>query len=410
MIKRIQEKIPFFSPHYKIERFLISVIMLFTMMVLTFFSSLAKYNKEIRMQITGKTQYSTNVTTSRTGHTGAVEGVYSNSDSTKCFILLKWDDVDTISRKASDYSLFLTGSNSSMGKTVLADAPSSSIYMFGSTGYMGIFLVDATGFTNQIQKLTIRFNQELTSVTQDMSHVSDDSYKEFDMADIYFNPGGSDKIVMNFLNSESITTDLMYYDMVVKDKEDIIREDLNKQLENLQTDLSLVNEYESRLDADEIKWSDTKNQDIVGDTIEMDEETKLYHLDTTHTIGYLDFDWQSGNVHDGYLDDLTTMSFTNYVKSLQSIAQTKSSYTDVVWYKTDGSVFEYDSSTLSSLNAAINTDINNCVTAWTTYYQNKMTYQNRLLDLLTLEHSLNEDWSIYEMVTSLDNESLMTLY
>lgn len=411
MFKKLYTKFPFLSPHYKMERFIVSTTSLLLCLLLVTGVIVMKHKNDVKSMMTGRTQYTEDIITSKTGHTGQVIGVYNNQDSTKCFVLMKWDSMDTMSRKVADYQLYLTGSNINMGKTKLQSNPEASLYIFGSTGYMGVYLIDANGFANQIEKLTIRCNQELTATIQDLSAIGDDSYKVYDMADIYFNPGGSDKIVMDFLDGDMNTKD-MYYAMLMKAQEDTLRANLNDKLQTLQTDLSLCSEYERRLDEDGIKWSDTKDRQIKNDSVTAykDDET-LLSLNTSYTCaGGLNFEWQDGNIYDGYLDDLTDLSFGAFVEKAQNAIVEKPNYAQAVWYKKDGSVFEYDSKTLSSVNASINGDIQNCMNSWVTYYEHKTDYQKLLLDLVVLEHNLDEDWSIYDVETSLQDGTLMTIY
>ena len=412
MIKKLYAKFPFLTPHYKIERFGVTVMSLLVLMCVVCGSILVKHNTEVSNMVGNQVQYTTSGTTSKTGHEFSVDGVYSSSDGTQCFILLNFSDMSSMSRNASDYQMFLTGSSYNMGKTDLLCSPQGSIYVFGSSGYMGLYLTDQAGFQSQILKLTLRCKEELSDgVEVDVSQYSDESYIKYDQADIYFNPGGSDKYVMDFLETGDMDVINMYYQMVIYWQEQDLRYELNQQLEDMQTKLALIDEYESRLDDDEILWSSNVSQEIKSDVVIYDEEKELYYLDTPYTCPKgLNFDWQDKTVQDGFLSSLTSSTYTSFWKQKQAEIEEVPTYSKLTWYMNDGSEFDYGAYTLSSAQTNIKNDIDSCIAAWQDYYLAKSTYQQKLFDFLTLENSLNENWSKYTVTTTLEDETLLRIY
>lgn len=412
MLKKLYAKFPFLSPHYKIERFGVSVAAILVLMMVVCVSIFGKHNSEISNFVGNQVRYTESGTTSKTGHAYTVENIFSDSSGTQCFLLLKWSDMSTMSRNASDYQMFLTGSSYNVRQTKLQCSPNGSIYVFGSTGYMGLYLVDTNGFPNQIIKLTLRCNEELvTGGTVDTSIYSDDSYRNHDQADIYFNPGGSDKTVMEFLNDGDMEVTNMYYQMVVHDKEQELRDDLNSQLEAMQAEIGIMHSYEKRLDDDEIVWNTMVAEEIMNDEVTYSDDTGMYYLNTDYVCPKgLDFVWQDTSVWTGYLSGLTDSTYSAFYKQKQAEEDDVPSYTKLTWYKVDGSEFDYNSYTLNTLDTSIKNDIDSCVAVWQEYYTMKNKYQQGLMDLIALEASLHDDWSRYTVITTLDNEKLLLTY
>lgn len=412
MIKKLYARFPFLTPHYKIERFGVSVTALLILMCVVCGSIMVKHNTEISHMVGNQVQYTENGTTSKTGHAFTVDGVYNSTDGTQCFLLLHFDDMSSMSRSASDYQMFLTGSSYNLGKTDLLSNPQGSIYVFGSSGYMGLYLTDQAGFQSQILKLTLRCKEELADGKEvDVSKYSDVSYTTYDQADIYFNPGGSDKNVIAFLDDGNMDVITMYYQMVIAGKEQTLRDTMNAQLETMQTKLALITEYENRLDDDEIVWTSNVSPEIKNDKVTYDEEKELYYLDTAYTCPQgLNFDWQDKTVQDGYLKSLTSSTYTSFYKQKQAEVSSTPSYSRLTWYMNDGSEFDYNGYTLGSAQTNIKNDIDACILAWQEYYSAKNVYQTGLFEFLELENDLSESWSKYTVVTTIDDESLLRTY
>ena len=97
--------------HHRMERFGVSFVVLVACLVVTTCSIFFKVQKDNKQELTTKAKYTTEFVTSRTGISGTVEEVYANKEHTKAFVLLKFDNVDSISTDAKNYQLFLTGSS-----------------------------------------------------------------------------------------------------------------------------------------------------------------------------------------------------------------------------------------------------------------------------------------------------------
>lgn len=411
MLKKLYAKFPFLTSHYAIERFGVSITTLLVCMTIICSSILVKHSHEVNNMVGSNVQYTTAGTTSKTGHEFNVTGVYSDSVGKQCFILLYFQDMSTMSRNASDYQMFLTGSSYDMKKKDLLCNPQGSIYVFGSSGFIGLYLNDEAGFQSQILKLTLRCKSELADANVDIEKYADESYINFDQADIYFNPGAADKDVKQFLEDGNMDVRDMYYQTVVSYNEADERAVLNELLSGMETELALIDEYKARLDDDEIVWSANESAFIKGDAVTYDEETENYKFNTSHVCAAgVDFNWQDGTVYDGYLSKLTSSTYTSFCKQKESETEQVPAYGKCVWYMNDGSEFDYNSYTLSSSDKGIKADIDSLIGAWQSYYQSKVVYEQELFNLLNLENGLNEDWKKYTVTTTLDDETLLRLY
>ena len=137
----------------------------------------------------------------------------------------------------------------------------------------------------------------------------------------------------------------------------------------------------------------------------------MYYLDTSYTCPKgLNFDWQDKTVQDGFLSSLTSSTYTSFWKQKQAEIEEVPTYSKLTWYMNDGSEFDYGAYTLSSAQTNIKNDIDSCIAAWQDYYLAKSTYQQKLFDFLTLENSLNENWSKYTVTTTLEDETLLRVY
>ena len=109
---------------------------------LVFMTGVSIYNKfglDDQM-LASRAVYTTDATFSRTNQTSKVVGVFTNSDKTRGMVLIKFADGVNISSSASDYKVFTTASNLKKGKEDLASKPAGSIYVFGTSGYIGLYL------------------------------------------------------------------------------------------------------------------------------------------------------------------------------------------------------------------------------------------------------------------------------
>lgn len=390
--------------HHRIERFgFIFIILLCCFSLVVGLCASAKIEAS-RMSMTEETIYNTEFSSSRTGTTGKVVNVYRNKDKTKAFILLQFDDVSTISRDANTYQMFLTGSTPSGGRSDLKSEPSGSIYMFGGTGYMGIYLVDKNQFEKQILDLTIRCNDELVTVDEEnLATEYDDSFLKYDQFKVFFNPAGENGEILRCLDSDETPTAYdLYVQSVIEPQEKEIKATLDTDVKKLQTDLNLINERVQNLENENVvvpELPDFLSDDKVI-SIKNDDgiETLTYQPSVVLAGGY-DFDWRNNCVYTSYTKalDIGNLSLQQYMnqKSLEENDTFTASDIDD-WYMTDGTLVDDNMADISY--EQIIGDIELLQSAWKTYFEDKKTYEitdlTSLLKLELLAESIRSDYTL----------------
>ena len=191
------------SRHKRMETFAVSFgILIFGILVVTIVS-FGMFIQQQNNTLSSKAIYTTDFSTSKTNIPGTVVGVYASEDRTKAFILMKFDDVKSISTNANNYQVFMTGINGQKRRETLKSSPAGSVYVFGNSGYMGIYLVNNEGFPTQILDIVVRANAELVKKSDNVSseNTNDESFSNYDQFRIYANPGATDATVLKCLSN-----------------------------------------------------------------------------------------------------------------------------------------------------------------------------------------------------------------
>ena len=428
--EKLQDKLKL-GPHYKMERFTLVFGILAVVLLVVTTTSIAIDRNNQNEQLDTVALFTDKFTTSRTNVSGTVDGVYVSDDKTRAFVLMKFSDTKKVSTDAGNYRAFLTGASIDNKQEKLLSQPSGSIYVFGTSGYVGVYLVDAQGFKPQILDMTLRCDAELSKVNNeqaenkvDQDFDGDASFAEHDQLKVYFNPGGSDATVIQALNSGSAPSKLDLYEQTVLDTEsDETIADLNEDAEQMRIDLNTIQEYTQRLEnTDQIQVPATPSV-IAGDTITYDMNTKHYDLHFASVVpGGYDFDWQDTTVKDGWLDDLIAetdtpnMTYDQFfaMKATEAKADKTSGAqspinTNITWTFKDGTLLEdLNNSGSASKYAKINEDCQQLTQAWSTYYQHKKEYQvTGLGALLDMESAAKQVRTSASVNTS---DDVLTIY
>lgn len=385
------------SRHRRMETFAVSFgILIFGILVVTVIS-FAMFIQQQNNTLSSKAIYTTDFSTSKTNISGTVVGVYASEDRTKAFILMKFDDVKSISTNANNYQVFMTGINGQKRRETLKSSPAGSVYVFGNSGYMGIYLVNNEGFPTQILDIVVRANAELVKKSDNASneYANDESFSNYDQFRIYANPGATDATVLKCLsNGNAPTVKDLYNEAVVTNQEAAIRKDLYADLDDMITAQANIKEYTDRLTAQDGVQVPAQPDSINGDSVaKLKDGTYAYDFKSVVPGGY-NFEWQNRYVADGYLKGLyeqlgdpTMTSDALFAKMNKEAQLTKSGVdTSIQWRLTDGTLLDdLKSGSNSGRYQQIYADTEGLVTAWQNYYSAKEKYQRtdlgRLLDL-----------------------------
>ena len=385
------------SRHKRMETFAVSFgILIFGILVVTIVS-FGMFIQQQNNTLSSKAIYTTDFSTSKTNIPGTVVGVYASENRTKAFILMKFDDVKSISTNANNYQVFMTGINGQKRRETLKSSPAGSVYVFGNSGYMGIYLVNNEGFPTQILDIVVRANAELVKKSDNASneYANDESFSNYDQFRIYANPGATDATVLKCLsNGDAPAVKDLYNEAVVTNQEAAIRKDLYADLDDMITAQANIKEYTDRLTTQDGVQVPTQPDVINGDSVaKLKDGTYVYDFKSVVPGGY-NFDWQNRYVADGYLKgiyeqlgDPTMTSDALFAKmNKESQIANTTMDTNINWKLKDGTlVKDLNSGSNNGRYQQINADCEGLVTAWRNYYTAKDKFQRtdlgRLLDL-----------------------------
>lgn len=385
------------SRHKRMETFAVSFgILLFGILVVTVVS-FGMFIQQQNNTLSSKAIYTTDFSTSKTNISGTVVGVYASEDRTKAFILMKFDDVKSISTNANNYQVFMTGINGQRRRETLKSSPAGSVYVFGNSGYMGIYLVNNEGFPTQILDIVVRANAELVKKSDNASneYANDESFSNYDQFRIYANPGATDATVLKCLsNGDAPAVKDLYNEAVVTNQEAAIRKDLYADLDDMITAQANIKEYTDRLTTQDGVQVPTQPDAINGDSVaKLKDGTYAYDFKSVVPGGY-NFEWQTRYVAEGYLKgiyeqlgDPTMTSDALFAKmNKESQIANNTMGTNITWKLKDGTlVKDLNSGSNNGRYQQINADCEGLVTAWRNYYTAKDKFQRtdlgRLLDL-----------------------------
>jgi hypothetical protein len=411
-----------FDKHHAIERFGISFLILTIVFCAITGSIISTSYKKNHQALADTAIYTTEFTMSRTQTKGTVEGIFTNKDNTKALILLHFENMSNMSVDANNYTIFLRGiNNNKMEIEPLESNPTGALYIFGSSGYMGLYVVDKQGLQSQIWYMTLRNDKELTNVNEENVQISEDSgqteqYAKYDLADIYFNPAAKNATVVSCLDNDVVTVRDMYEECITRPQEAELRAELDANLKDMRADLATILEYEQRLDSYGIAINNpypcimgdyitNANGEIVA-TMDMAAATVNYKEDdvlTLHTTSTLaggaNFDWRNGDLFTGYLTSLAGASTVeSYIENLQFPSYTDDKQINDTWYyKSSGKEFSIKSASgFTETNKDINMAIQGLESSWDSYYLHKKTYQtDTLVKLLELDYQIMNAESNY---------------
>lgn len=389
------------GPHYRMERFSLLFCVMVVGILVTTVSCFVAHVQTQNTTLGEQAIYSTEFETSKTGVSGKVIDVYSSEDKAKTLLLLKFDDTKVVSTNADNYQMFLTGASVEQNKQTLDGIPSGSIYMFGNTGYMGIYLVNKDGFGPQILDLVVRCNSELqTNASEDVDEeVEDKSFVNYDQFRVYFNLGASKAKHLDCLDgSKAPSIKDFYNEAVITPQEDEIHAQLETQVNNMRVSLNQIHEYEERLKTEGVTVP-AEPSVIAGDKVIPNDDGSYTYKPATVLPGGYDLDWQHTSVADGFIKgliektDSPNMTVDQYFAMMTREANADASgnkldTNNIEWQLNDGTLISSLSGGKSSRYTKYMEMCNDLTNAWHTYYNQKVDYQREMLgSLLDLEVS-----------------------
>ena len=386
------------------------------LVLMTFVSIYNKFGLD-QQSLSSNALYSSSVTLSRTGQTGKVEGVFVNQDKTRGMVLIKMSDADKISSSAKDYKAFTSAVNLKQQPEELESVPQGSIYVFGSSGYIGLYFVDNAGFNSQIFKSTIRLEKEFVAV--DPKNLSDEvagtSYSEYDQMDIYFNLGASKAVQLKSLDKADFSVQDLYIEAVGSKTDDEQRALLTEDLIQMSKLKLQIDEQRGRLEAVSIDGVGLVVPDlpeeVKSDSFSGSGDDIMMTTDFTYAGG-ININWHKLKLEDGYFNSIDNntvnpdgLSLARWLVKLRNDASSANQTTSYKhdWVMSDGTSLNQFVNDLGVDNSAVS-DLNKQVQNYTSLISQYMAlkYQYQTKDLRNL---IASDISLQAATSNVDSVS-----
>lgn len=416
--------------HHAIERFGVVFGVLAVTGAFVLAGSGASALKAGEDALSEKAQYTERFTTSKTELDGDVVGIYANELRNKSLVMMKFDENAQISYNAGDYAAFLLGSARDLSmEKVATPGVTAQFHAFGSTGYVAVLLEADVPFERQVLNLTLRANAELSFVEQEAGGdaaealAGDKTFAKYDQWRVFFNPGASGAEHLEALDAASFIPARAYYEIVLKEAEAEARAALESKLGEMRADLAQVEAYTMDLTTTKVDGvflrppvvpEAIRDDEITGSTaIESegatpapdpaptvaadgaeDEGRSTLSLETDHVVPQgVDLDWRSGDIYDGYLDELVPAgdSYTDWLaaKAEEPDDDLSTQIANMSWMLSDGKDLKSDYRGSDIAMRPLMNVMNNLSQAYQDYYNDKAEYQIDLsFALLDLEVEL----------------------
>lgn len=253
------------GPHNTMERFCFLFIMFMTVFLLIILSSIHQRSQRNKITLTNQSIYGGDTVFSLTQDTVNVEGLWTNEGCTKAFILLHIPNgMTNLSTRASDYAMFMTGVN-----TELDSSPTGSIYVFGSTGYIGLGFTNAAGFKPAAYDIVLR---NMSYISEGYSEAAanmytDESFQYHNQCRIVANFAASEAKIANFYSKVDYTANDIYKELIQSDSISDVIVECDEVVEDINASMVKANEYARRLDDAGISIEEPLPSEIYGSNI-----------------------------------------------------------------------------------------------------------------------------------------------
>lgn len=204
----------FFGKHYGTERFFVIIFTCFAIMIGTVFYAGHLSNELKKAKLDGTVIYTTDTIWSKTKNALHVDSVYSNKDRTKVFMLLQNLEGENTSLlqsiDAKDYQMFVTTAENGP----YTKKPKVTVFAYGNTGYFGIYLVDMSGFSNEVLSIILRSNTAASDMIEKdeiwEGTENDVSFIENNQVRLYMNFGADGMPTLSALDNETVDPVTVY--------------------------------------------------------------------------------------------------------------------------------------------------------------------------------------------------------
>lgn len=391
-LRRIRDRLKL-GPHYKMERFSISLAVYVTLLLLVVILSFVHYRGDVKVLESTQARITEDFRFSLSGQTMDVVGVYGDKNKTDVMVLLEMGDANSMSTNARNYELFITGQSDSLSYT-----PKTSLAFFGATGYAIIRFQSETPLPKEVMRITIRAKSEIAGRqgpgTSGDDNDDDESFAEYDQGRLYVNPGADGVEPLEKIEPGETDPTKLYVALVAAEKDEEIKEEIQVQTQTLQKLMNQEAEYRNRIVAagyipPEKPWF------MQGDYVDNDG---VFRPSKDVRSAYV-FDYYTKTIYDGYITQLMSglSEFDDYMQTHDEKVreaeqdpsqEEKAPQVDTVQHK-DGTTLNLgtvSSSSSPSVQVAVQSAVISLQNVWSSYLKVKMELQNNNMhDLLVLD-------------------------
>lgn len=232
--------------HHIIERQLITLGIAGSILLFGAGVSLAGNIAKNRVTLTSKAVYTQKASFSKNKDvTAETKMVGVSKDGKTGYLLLYFEDASSISQNADNYKAWLSAYQAHLDSN-----PVGEVFVFGSTGYVGVRIHDEKGLPNQILDVTLRANKDVAQTVTKNDDITTqngyaNSFKKFNQLRIYANFGAKKATKVDLSESSSPTD--MYYELVAKPEDKALRKTVKSQVVKIQHELDRIEEYENSI-------------------------------------------------------------------------------------------------------------------------------------------------------------------
>ena len=301
--------------HNYIYYFSSAVLALLIVFAINVVSISVLYNQRVAAMYANTLVFNSSTKTTLTGVPVSVMTARVSEDRSQMFILLQISDLTNIPSNINSYEIYVTDVDKHLDK--IKRPPKEDIrgqyYMFGMTGYVGIYLwVEDGRFSDSYKWITIRSHDVITNNRRPHVHLMVEDVM-YDQYHIFVNPMSLSARTIDFLETNERGRQInpvdVYKQAISESLESQIKDEILSSLVELEDVMLSIIEYRRRLSNDYNLVVPEMSTVIAGDHI---EEIDMFDDDGNYirtrrqfnfagvVRGGIDLDWRNLSLRTGY--------------------------------------------------------------------------------------------------------------
>lgn len=385
--------------HFKLHAFGFAVFLMVGVFAVNLILMSVQHNHLVAQANSVRVKLTSGFTMSASGVSGSVERIFVDNTKQNCFILLYFNDISRMTANVNAYRLAMVDIDTNGKQSeIKKENFSAEIYLWGSTGYMGIDLHSDAPFKNHPKLLLLQTNSAVGSSSNNYS----------DKGRFVFNPGGTAATTIDFYEKfiskqQDLSLSTIYRQIYSVTPEKDARQALINTYSSLKSSRTSIVEYRNRLISNYNIDVPAIPEVISGDAF---DTVNFYNAEGEVTGYYtkynpavivpkgMDFNWYIQDINKGYFtavadkkDKTTIREYLQVLRSDTAEAPVVTVSTSTMKYK-DGTdiIIPEDEAAQTVYEKAMLRDIELYNQALTGYLDTKTKYQTELLPaLLELE-------------------------